>query len=79
MNLNVTTLRSWSAVITDTLYGLLAGAIFLILIPKLVERDALSQPEAIVLAILFAILAGSHVGTAVLNVVALTKKNRVAH
>jgi hypothetical protein len=79
MNLNVTTLRSWSAVVTDTLYGLLAIAIFSILIPELAERGALSRLEVLGLGFLFAVLAGSHIVTAALNATALARKNRVAH
>lgn len=79
VKLNITTLRDWSAVVTDTLYGLLAGAIFVILIPELSERAALTLTEHAVLSVLFAILAGSHLGTALLNAFRLIQREQAAH
>lgn len=79
MNLNVTTMRSWSAVVTDTLYGLLAIAIFTILIPELAQRGALDRLEVFGLGVLFAVLTGAHLATAALNATALVRKNRAAH
>lgn len=79
VKLNLTTMRSWSAVVTDALYGVLAAAIFAALIPALVERGALDRVESLLIGVLFAVLTGCHLGTAAINALWMIQKNRATN